>query len=217
MSLYLINTVTIVQNSNPSKIFAGDLISDTGIQADVLAAGGVLGPSTDTNLAAAAAEVAKLRSHGANEADCTAVMMAAYASTAYTVAAAAEAVATQEASYTLTAAEVAALGASLTGTLAFAAALPAGARFLGVEMNVTVAAAGTTTLTAELGDGTTATEYMGAKTVQSTGKSAQAGSATVMQSAGGVTPTITMTSTGSNLSAVTGLVATVKLFYTVLA
>jgi hypothetical protein len=209
-TLVLVNTVTIVQNSQPSKVFAGESISDAGIQASVLAAGGVLAPATDPNLVAAAALVAKARSHGANEAECTTIMMAAYASTAYGVA-------IQEAVYTLTAAEVVALGAVLTGTLPFAAALPTGARYVGAEVNVTTAAAGVTTLLAELGDGTTAAEYL-ADTVnlKATGKSAPAGSATVMQSAGGVTPTLTITSTGTDLNTVTGLVATVKLFYTVL-
>ena len=82
-TLVLVNTVTIVQNSQPSKVFAGESISDAGIQASVLAAGGVLAPATDANVAAAATLVTKLRSHGANEGECNAVMMSAYASTAY--------------------------------------------------------------------------------------------------------------------------------------
>ena len=82
-ALVLVNTVTIVQNSQPSKVFAGESISDAGIQASVLAAGGVLAPATDANVADAAALVIKMRSHGANESECNAVMMAAYTSSAY--------------------------------------------------------------------------------------------------------------------------------------
>jgi hypothetical protein len=206
-TLVLVNTVTIVQNSQPSKLFAGDSISDAGIQAAVQAAGGILAPATDPNIVAAQAVVQKLRSHGGNEFDATALMLAAYASSAY-------ATATQEVEYTLTAAEIVALGAVLSGTIAFpSGALPAGARFLGAELNVETVFAGTTTLTVELGDGTTATKFMASSSLHTAGYGGAAGSATPLASIGGVTPTLTLTSTGTDLNTVTGGPATVKLFY----
>ena len=82
-SQYLINTVTITQNNQPSKLFAGELISDPTVQANVASAGGVLGPATDTNLVTAAGIVTKMRQHGAGEIDCSLVMMAAFANTSY--------------------------------------------------------------------------------------------------------------------------------------
>jgi hypothetical protein len=62
---------------------SGDSVANATVQAAVEAKGGIFAPATDTNVAAAALIVQKLRAKGANESACDAVMLAAFASSAY--------------------------------------------------------------------------------------------------------------------------------------
>lgn len=128
--------------------------------------------------------------------------------------------AVQVQTFTLTTANVVALGASTTGAFT-GTALPTGARIVGCVVKIATAYAGTTTLKCTLGDGTTVDKYLGAtpQSLQATAGEyvGAAGSATyLLQNIGGVTPKLTLTSTGTNLSTVSAGAATVELFYIVL-
>jgi hypothetical protein len=78
MSGYLLNTVTIENNSAPLVVKAGTLLTDSGVISAVQNVGGVLASSTDPVIVAAATLVQNFRKNRAiNEADMTAIMMAA--------------------------------------------------------------------------------------------------------------------------------------------
>lgn len=118
----------------------------------------------------------------------------------------------------LTLTNVNALGAVLSGTIA-GVALPTNARFLGTEQVIATEAAGNTTLTAKLGNGTTADAFMEVNNLmQVAGTYNEAGSAVyVGKNIGGITPTVTLTSTVTDLNATSAIAATIKLFYFVQA
>jgi hypothetical protein len=82
-SAYLITGVQFVTNGQVTKILAGELISSSATQLLVQAAGGIMGPVSDPNLSAAAAQVQKMKSRGASEIDMNFMMLSAYAYTGY--------------------------------------------------------------------------------------------------------------------------------------
>lgn len=83
VAMVLVNTVTINNpNSAPTgalMIKAGETISDTGVQAAVATAGGILAQATDPNIIAAVAIVNKMRAaRGQSEDAINTIMAAAY-------------------------------------------------------------------------------------------------------------------------------------------
>lgn len=79
---YLLNTVTIQKGGTSQKELAGSLIpDDASLQSALVAAGGVLAPTTDATVAAAAALAQNLhKQRGANEDALNSIMLAAAAS-----------------------------------------------------------------------------------------------------------------------------------------
>jgi hypothetical protein len=127
-TMYLINTVHVQLGQSSYVEYAGALIPDNAsIQASLVAAGAVLAPTTDATVTAAANLVASQRKRGANEADCNALMLAAYASSV-----------TKSRPVKVTIDIPLATIQAQTSTVAFniGAALPAGASLISHDINV---------------------------------------------------------------------------------
>jgi len=82
-SMYLINSVVASLGSGTQTVRSGELITDSGVQASLQAAGGVLASASDPVVAAAAAIVSTLRANkGQSEDLCDKIMLAAFSSSA---------------------------------------------------------------------------------------------------------------------------------------
>lgn len=77
-SYYLINGVTISSPGGGTVMKAGELVSDPGTISAIQAAGGILVPSNNAVIAAAAASLTKQYAKGMNQEDASRIMMAAY-------------------------------------------------------------------------------------------------------------------------------------------
>jgi hypothetical protein len=80
MSGILLNDTTINVQGGPMLVRAGETVNDPGMLAALPLMGGVLWPTNDVTVAAAAALVLKLRAKGADERICSAAMVVAAAS-----------------------------------------------------------------------------------------------------------------------------------------
>jgi len=218
-TLILINTTTIVYNGSATQLNAGDRVSDSSIQDAAEAEGAIFGPTSDDNLVAASALVAKLRSKGRNEQELTAVMMAAYASTAYATAAAAAAAALP--TNLVIDVPLATLQGKTSGTaFNIGAALPAGAVLSAVPTITVVAAlAGTGPITQAHAEveptGAAGGALIGSTDVLSaTGTFATAGS-NPNPAVGGDQLQMTVTTVGGAMAALTAGHLQVNLNYTI--
>lgn len=77
MALILLNSVRIQQDGSHKRVRAGETIADAGVQTAVTAAGGVLWPTTDLVVVAAAVTALKIRARGASDGEASRLMMAA--------------------------------------------------------------------------------------------------------------------------------------------
>ncbi len=122
-----ITTVTIQSQSASQVVRAGASVSDAGVQAAILAAGGQLGSATDATLLAAQARVVTMRGRGANEAEIDKVMMAAFTQSAKNLA-------PQEVTIDVPLATIQAQTSGVAFNIG--AVLPANARLEGIELDV---------------------------------------------------------------------------------
>ena len=138
-TFYLINTTTV----GTSKFFAGDFLDDSlDATTAIAAAGGVLWPSADAIVAAAAAKALAARRRGANESALDAIMSAAAHTAPATDTAAGQMPAAQYAAriqkktVQITHADLTEAVNGTAQSIAIGTALPAGAMVLGTKVTV---------------------------------------------------------------------------------
>jgi hypothetical protein len=204
--------VTIEEVAGPGGvrlIQAGSTISDAGVQAAYLSAGGVLVPATDAVLGPQAAIVQKARARGANEDTCSRMMLAALGNAAYT-GAVQGAVQRQSLAQNLAAIK------ALTSGTAFniGAALPTNAQLVGVQASWTEITGGAlSAVSYRVGDATTDNNVLGATDVWG---SLGPASASLAQARGGVQIKGKLTATGDTLANATAGQLTTSLLYVIL-
>lgn len=216
MSGYLINTVTIENNSAPLTIKAGTLLTDSSIIAAVQAMGGMIGSAADPNIVAAAAVVAKMQGkfRAGDELVWDRIMLAAYCNT----------VQGQALVHVNIDIPLATIKANTSGAaFNIGAALPAGARLMRSELNVIQVLGGgaSTAVVAKVQNtGETAGNLLGG----AAGSDVHTATGTFTDIKTGTSPTVarggqqlqaTLTATGDTLANLTTGHLSVDLYYSV--